>query len=71
MKQKTAMMEAINHLSIWLDSGLSFDKWVENYKDSYIEKEKEQIVDAYDKGWHDGVEDLERILSKKNQKDKK
>jgi hypothetical protein len=46
MKEQTAMMEAINHLSIWVDNGLSLDKWIENYKDSYIKKEKEQIIDA-------------------------
>lgn len=52
MKQ-TAMQEAINHLNIWLDSGLSFDKWIENYKDKYIEVEKEQIMNA----WYNGFEE--------------
>jgi hypothetical protein len=54
MKNKTAMMEAMSHLCIWVDSGLSLDKWIENYKDSYLEKEKEQIIDAYEYGCHNG-----------------
>ena len=58
------MMELINHLSIWVDSGLSFDKWIENYKDSYLEKEKEQMVLFYVKmsqkdGSNTGIDLLE------------
>jgi hypothetical protein len=54
--------------TIWKEWNFSFSS---NVLEKAKEIEKQQIVDAYDKGWHDGVEDLERILSKKNQKDKK
>lgn len=51
MKQKTAMQEAINHLSVWVESGLSVEKWIENYADNLLEKEKEQIAEASLYGW--------------------
>lgn len=51
MKNKTAMMEAFNHLEDWLSSGKDVYQWIYLYKDIYIEKEKEQIMECYIDGW--------------------
>ena len=50
MKEKTAMMEAFDHLKLWIDSGLSIDNWFKNYEASHLKKEKEQIMEAFNVG---------------------
>ena len=41
--KNTLIEEIINHQKLWLESGLSFDKWVENYLCKYLEMEKTSI----------------------------
>ena len=48
---KTAMQEAFEHQKLWIESGFTLEKWFENYEQSHLKKEKEQIMDA----WIDGV----------------
>jgi len=36
----TLIEEMINHQRLWLESGLSFDKWEKNYLSKYLENEK-------------------------------
>lgn len=75
MKQKTAMMEAFDHLKLWIDSGLSPDNWFKNYEASHLEKEKEQIMDAFEEAYfqqklaHRGVERSKEYYSETYKQD--
>jgi hypothetical protein len=57
MKEQTAVEWLYE--TIWKEWNFSFSS---NVLEKAKEIEKQQIVDAYDKGWHDGVENLEKII---------
>lgn len=47
MDKMTPIRQMITHQKLWIEAGLSIDKWFENYQKIFIEKEKQQIIDAY------------------------
>ena len=49
MKQKTAMMELIDKLRSNMGE-LGFIDWIKDNREQLLEKEKEQIMDAYNCG---------------------
>lgn len=52
MKQKTVMMKLIDKLMRMPDSHIK--NYLALIQDDLIEKEREQIMDAYKDGYHDG-----------------
>jgi hypothetical protein len=57
MKEQTAVEWLYE--TIWKEWNFSCSSYV---LEKAKEMEREQIVDAYKKGWHDGVENLEKII---------
>jgi hypothetical protein len=53
-RMKTAMQKAFEHQKLWIESGFTLEKWFENYEQSHLKKEKEQIMDANEEGFHSG-----------------
>ena len=64
---KTAMQELIelmesHHKRGW--SYMTFDFFFNELKEhTFLEKEKEQIMEAYENGWHNGFGDEPEILN--------
>ena len=54
---KTALEEALYHLELHVSSGFSALEFIETCKEVYLEKEKEQIIEAYSQGYGDGVQE--------------
>jgi IS1 family transposase len=61
---KTAIQELIERIKQFKYSEINEQAWdaydsVMDLAESLLEKEKEQIMDAYDSGWSDGVHSID------------
>jgi hypothetical protein len=56
---KTAMQELIDKLNNVKPTEFCSIETIKEWAESLLEKEKEQIMDAYDAGWSDGVHSID------------
>jgi hypothetical protein len=56
---KTAMQELIDKLNNVKPTEFCSVETIKEWAESLLEKEKEQIMDAYDAGWSDGVHSID------------